>query len=175
MGLAGEYAAALKEHGYSLEDMVETEQDAGLGNGGLGRLASCFLDSIATLNLPGWGYGLRYKYGLFKQSIGADGGQLEAADDWLESGNPWELRRNDVAYTVRFGGSVETGSDGKKSWVGGQTVKVRRAGWPGRELRACLTRPDAAGCCVRHAHPGLPHRQHHLAAPVERGGERRPV
>lgn len=104
--------------------MVEVEQDAGLGNGGLGRLASCFLDSIATLNLPGWGYGLRYKYGLFKQSIGSDGNQLEAADDWLESGNPWEVRRNDVAYTVRFGGSVEEGADGRKRWVGGTTVKA---------------------------------------------------
>ena len=105
--------------------MVDQEQDAGLGNGGLGRLASCFLDSIATLNYPGWGYGLRYKYGLFKQSIAKDGNQLEAADDWLEVGNPWELRRNDVAYDIRFRGSVETDeATGKKSWVGGQTVRA---------------------------------------------------
>ena len=124
LGLVGPYSEALKELGTSLEEMVEVEQDAGLGNGGLGRLASCFLDSIATLDLPGWGYGLRYKYGLFKQSIGADGNQLEAADDWLECGNPWEKRRNDVSYTIRFGGRVETGADGAKSWVGGQTVKA---------------------------------------------------
>ena len=125
MGLAGEYASALQAYGYSLEDMVETEQDAGLGNGGLGRLASCFLDSIATLNLPGWGYGLRYKYGLFKQTIGADGNQVEAADDWLDVGNPWELRRNDVAYTVRFGGSVSTHpTTGASVWSGGETIRA---------------------------------------------------
>ena len=125
MGLAGEYASALKAYGYSLEDMVETEQDAGLGNGGLGRLASCFLDSIATLNLPGWGYGLRYKYGLFKQTIGPDGNQVEAADDWLDVGNPWELRRNDVAYTVRFGGGVAVDpATGRSVWSGGETIRA---------------------------------------------------
>lgn len=98
----------------------------GLGNGGLGRLASCFLDSIATLNMPGWGYGLRYKYGLFKQSIAKDGEQLEAADDWLVGGNPWEKRRADVAYTVRFGGSLQgpAGVEGPKAWTGGQTIKA---------------------------------------------------
>ena len=125
MGLTAQYESALKELGTSLEEMVEAEQDAGLGNGGLGRLASCFLDSIATQNYPGWGYGLRYKYGLFKQSIGADGNQLEAADDWLEVGNPWELRRNDVAYDIRFRGAVSTdAATGAKSWTGGQTVRA---------------------------------------------------
>merc|ERR1719181_2680303 len=84
MGLIGDYAEALKTIGYDMEELAEAEPDAGLGNGGLGRLASCFLDSIASLNLPCWGYGLRYKYGLFKQSVCAETGeQLEEADNWL--------------------------------------------------------------------------------------------
>jgi len=109
LGLTGEYAEALKGLGYNLEDTVAAEQDAGLGNGGLGRLASCFLDSIASLDLPAWGYGLRYKYGLFKQAITADGQQKESADDWLVNTNPWEVKRVDQRYTVKFGGKVVDG------------------------------------------------------------------
>ena len=71
LGLQGEYGEALRELGYSLEQLQEQEQNAALGNGGLGRLAACFLDSIATLDLPGWGYGIRYKYGMFKQVCGS--------------------------------------------------------------------------------------------------------
>ncbi|XP_075656603.1 alpha-1,4 glucan phosphorylase L-2 isozyme, chloroplastic/amyloplastic-like isoform X2 [Castanea sativa] len=97
------------------------EPDAALGNGGLGRLASCFLDSLATLNYPAWGYGLRYKYGLFKQHITKDG-QEEVAENWLEMGNPWEIVRNDVSYPVKFYGEVTSGADGSKQWVGGENV-----------------------------------------------------
>lgn len=121
--LTGAYADALKKLGVELEDLVEEEPNAALGNGGLGRLASCFLDSIATLNYPGWGYGLRYKYGLFKQAITADG-QLEFAENWLETGYPWEVPRFDISYPVKFFGHVEVGPDGKKKWVGGENVKA---------------------------------------------------
>ncbi|KAK3005956.1 hypothetical protein RJ639_017659, partial [Escallonia herrerae] len=99
------------------------EPDAALGNGGLGRLASCFLDSLATLNYPAWGYGLRYKYGLFKQKITRDG-QEEVAENWLEMGNPWEITRNDVSYPVKFYGKVVTGSDGRRHWTGGEDIKA---------------------------------------------------
>ncbi|PKI38744.1 hypothetical protein CRG98_040857, partial [Punica granatum] len=99
------------------------ERDAALGNGGLGRLASCFLDSLATLNYPAWGYGLRYKYGLFKQLITKDG-QEEVAEDWLEMGNPWEIVRNDISYPIKFFGKVISESDGKKHWIGGEDIQA---------------------------------------------------
>lgn len=119
--LTGEYAEALEKLGHTLETVASQESDAALGNGGLGRLASCFLDSLATLNYPAWGYGLRYKYGLFKQQITKDG-QEEVAENWLEIGNPWEIVRNDVSYPVKFYGKVVTGSDGKSRWVGGEDI-----------------------------------------------------
>ncbi|XP_019442729.1 PREDICTED: alpha-1,4 glucan phosphorylase L isozyme, chloroplastic/amyloplastic isoform X2 [Lupinus angustifolius] len=121
--LTGPYAEALSKLGYRLEDVACQEPDAALGNGGLGRLASCFLDSLATLNYPAWGYGLRYKYGLFKQLITKDG-QEEVAEDWLEMGNPWEIVRNDITYPVKFFGKVVTGSDGKKHWIGGEDASA---------------------------------------------------
>ncbi|KAL0332132.1 UNVERIFIED_CONTAM: Alpha-1,4 glucan phosphorylase L-1 isozyme, chloroplastic/amyloplastic [Sesamum calycinum] len=119
--LTGEYAEALEKLGHTLETVASQESDAALGNGGLGRLASCFLDSLATLNYPAWGYGLRYKYGLFKQQITKDG-QEEVAENWLEIGNPWEIVRNDVSYPVKFYGKVVMGSDGKSRWVGGEDI-----------------------------------------------------
>ncbi|CAA6657417.1 unnamed protein product [Spirodela intermedia] len=121
--LTGAYAEALKKLGHSLEDVVKQEPDAALGNGGLGRLASCFLDSLATLNYPAWGYGLRYKYGLFQQHITKDG-QEEVAESWLEMGNPWEIVRHDVSYPVKFYGKVVVGSDGAKHWIGGENIKA---------------------------------------------------
>lgn len=119
--LTGTYAEALRKLGHNLEDVAREEPDAALGNGGLGRLASCFLDSMATLNYPSWGYGLRYRYGLFKQLITKDG-QEEVAENWLEMGNPWEIARNDISYPVKFYGEVIQGSDGKKEWVGGEDI-----------------------------------------------------
>eukprot|EP00284_Hemiselmis_tepida_P013683 CAMPEP_0174937548 /NCGR_PEP_ID=MMETSP1355-20121228/60771_1 /TAXON_ID=464990 /ORGANISM="Hemiselmis tepida, Strain CCMP443" /LENGTH=842 /DNA_ID=CAMNT_0016184403 /DNA_START=3 /DNA_END=2531 /DNA_ORIENTATION=- len=98
------YRAALEEIGYHLEDMVDQEKDAALGNGGLGRLAACFLDSMATLNLPAWGYGIRYEHGMFEQRI-KDGIQVEFPDTWLTHGNPWEIQRLDITYPVTFYGS----------------------------------------------------------------------
>ncbi|XP_054808783.1 alpha-1,4 glucan phosphorylase L-2 isozyme, chloroplastic/amyloplastic-like isoform X2 [Prosopis cineraria] len=119
--LTGPYAEALTMLGHNLEDVADQEPDAALGNGGLGRLASCFLDSLATLNYPAWGYGLRYKYGLFKQHITKDG-QEEVAESWLEMGNPWEIVRNDVSYPVKFYGEVISGENGSKQWVGGENI-----------------------------------------------------
>ncbi|XP_023523931.1 alpha-1,4 glucan phosphorylase L isozyme, chloroplastic/amyloplastic [Cucurbita pepo subsp. pepo] len=121
--LTGAYAEALSKLGYELENVACQEPDAALGNGGLGRLASCFLDSLATLNYPAWGYGLRYKYGLFKQKITKDG-QQEAAENWLEIGNPWEIVRNDIRYPIKFYGKVVVGSDGKKNWIGGEDIEA---------------------------------------------------
>ncbi|CAA0820276.1 Alpha-glucan phosphorylase 1 [Striga hermonthica] len=119
--LTGEYADALEKLGHTLETVASQEPDAALGNGGLGRLASCFLDSLATLNYPAWGYGLRYKHGLFKQYLTKDG-QVEVAENWLEIGNPWEIVRNDVTYPVKFYGKVVTSSDGKSRWIGGEDI-----------------------------------------------------
>ncbi|KAF3627756.1 Alpha-glucan phosphorylase, H isozyme [Capsicum annuum] len=99
------------------------EKDAALGNGGLGRLASCFLDSMATLNLPAWGYGLRYKYGLFKQLI-TKVGQEEGPEDWLEKFSPWEVVRHDVIFPVSFFGHVEVHPSGSRKWVGGEVVQA---------------------------------------------------
>ncbi|VAI22114.1 unnamed protein product [Triticum turgidum subsp. durum] len=121
--LTGQYAEALKQLGQNLEDVASQEPDPALGNGGLGRLASCFLDSMATLNYPAWGYGLRYRYGLFKQIITKDG-QEEVAENWLEMGNPWEIVRNDVSYPLKFYGKVVEGTDGRKHWIGGENIKA---------------------------------------------------
>ena len=118
IGLQGEYKDALLKFGHKLEEVESEEKDAGLGNGGLGRLASCFLDSCATLDLPVWGYGLRYKYGLFKQRI--EGGlQHEVAEDWLDLSNPWEIRRDLVKYPVKFSGTVENGE-----WIPGDVIEA---------------------------------------------------
>ena len=104
--------AALQKHGVDLHQVREMESDAALGNGGLGRLAACFLDSMATLNIPGYGYGIRYEYGMFSQHI--DGGrQVEHPDNWLRYGNPWEFPRPEVLFQVKFGGHVVEYSDEK--------------------------------------------------------------
>ncbi|MED6145212.1 hypothetical protein PIB30_022984 [Stylosanthes scabra] len=117
------YADALRKFGLELEEITEQEKDAALGNGGLGRLASCFLDSMATLNLPSWGYGLRYRYGLFKQKITREG-QEEFAEDWLEKFSPWEVVRHDILYPIRFFGHVEVNPNGSRKWVGGEVVQA---------------------------------------------------
>ncbi|MEM9493269.1 MAG: glycogen/starch/alpha-glucan phosphorylase, partial [Myxococcota bacterium] len=98
------------KNGLQLGDILESEHDPGLGNGGLGRLAACFLDSMATLGIAGYGYGIRYEYGIFQQLI-RDGWQVESGDAWLQAGNPWEIPRNDYAVTVNFYGRVEEGVD----------------------------------------------------------------
>ena len=110
-----ECASAVAELGLDLDDLVELEHDPALGNGGLGRLAACFLDSMATLGLPGIGYGIRYEYGMFAQRI-VDGCQVEYPDHWLVAGNPWEFARPEICYTIRYGGRVEV-HDKAAHWV----------------------------------------------------------
>ncbi len=105
LGIYEECQAALKQLGLSEQNLLELESEPGLGNGGLGRLAACFLDSMATLALPGYGYGIRYEYGMFYQRL-YDGAQVEHPDNWLRYGNPWEFPRPEVLYKVNFGGNV---------------------------------------------------------------------
>ena len=115
LGIYDDVKNALEGMGLDLEDLIDEENDPGLGNGGLGRLAACFLDSLATLGLPGRGYGIRYDYGMFKQNI-VDGRQKESPDYWLEYGNPWEFKRHNTRYKVRFGGRIQ--QEGKKTrWI----------------------------------------------------------
>ncbi len=105
IGLTDDYDKVLQSMGCSLQEIASEESDAGLGNGGLGRLAACFLDSLATLELPSFGCSIRYEYGLFKQLI-VDGEQVETPDNWLHDGNVWEIPRPEEKVTVRFGGQV---------------------------------------------------------------------
>ena len=124
LGLEKPVREALSSLGYQLEDLVDQEPDAGLGNGGLGRLAACFLDSLATLEIPAYGYGIRYNYGIFNQQV-RNGWQVEQPDNWLKDGNPWEVKRSDLVYPVYFGGEVkvirENGRDIFK-WVPAEQV-----------------------------------------------------
>ncbi|CAI5969853.1 unnamed protein product, partial [Closterium sp. NIES-65] len=126
LGMKDQYVEALGQLGYKLEVLAEQERDAALGNGGLGRLAACVLDSMATLNYPGWGYGIRYQYGMFRQTL-QDGFQHEQPDYWLTFGNPWEIERVFVTYPVRFYGTVESYTEAgypRKRWVEGETVEA---------------------------------------------------
>lgn len=113
--LTGAAAEQLQQRANTLENVADAELDAALGNGGLGRLAACFLDSMATVELPSFGYGLRYEFGMFKQVI-QDGTQTEQPDAWLANGTPWEFPRPDINYLVGFGGYVEQ-HDGTPHWV----------------------------------------------------------
>ncbi|MFR1519184.1 MAG: glycogen/starch/alpha-glucan phosphorylase, partial [Clostridia bacterium] len=114
LGIKEAVQEGLLELGTELAKLEEIEPDAGLGNGGLGRLAACFLDSMASLGIAGTGIGIRYRYGLFEQQI-RNGYQIESPDNWLKIKNVWETRRDDEACMVKFGGNVETnwGSDGR--------------------------------------------------------------
>jgi len=125
LGLREECVGALGELGHNLDDLQELEWDAGLGNGGLGRLAACFLDSMATLGVAGYGYGIRYDYGIFYQII-ENGFQVERPDNWQRIGSPWEFERPRHLYEVRFGGSVreEEGATGRprRVWDAAENV-----------------------------------------------------
>ncbi|XP_064599629.1 glycogen phosphorylase, muscle form-like isoform X2 [Liolophura sinensis] len=120
LGIQSSCDEAMFQLGLDIEELEEIEEDAGLGNGGLGRLAACFLDSMATLGLAAYGYGLRYDYGIFSQKI-IKGWQVEEPDDWLRYGNPWEKARPEYMLPVNFYGRVEQ-KDGAAKWVDTQTV-----------------------------------------------------
>ncbi|MBE7412893.1 MAG: glycogen/starch/alpha-glucan phosphorylase [Leptospiraceae bacterium] len=125
LGLYDVMQKVMHDFGYDLTEILEFEPDAGLGNGGLGRLAACFLDSMATLNLPGYGYGIRYEYGIFNQHI-QNGYQIEKPDHWLGNLNPWEMVRPEVQFPVHYYGHVETRVDATGEmvsvWIPGETV-----------------------------------------------------
>ncbi|NOQ45716.1 MAG: glycogen/starch/alpha-glucan family phosphorylase, partial [Desulfobulbaceae bacterium] len=125
MGMMNEVTEALEQLGYDLEELREREEDAALGNGGLGRLASCFMDSIATMKIPAYGYGICYDYGLFHQKI-IDGFQVESPDSWLRFGSPWIYERTAFVYPVNFYGRVTSSLDKngnyRASWVDTEVV-----------------------------------------------------
>jgi len=107
LGICDQVRSAIQELGLELEDLLEQEEEPGLGNGGLGRLAACFLDSLATLGIPSIGYGIRYEFGIFDQAI-RQGWQVELTDKWLRLGHPWEIPRPEIVFDVQFGGRTES-------------------------------------------------------------------
>jgi glycogen phosphorylase len=140
--LTSAYQQALSNLNVDLNLVEELEPDAALGNGGLGRLAACFMESMATLNIPAYGYGIRYSHGLFRQMI-KDGWQTEAPETWLENGNPWEFPRREAAYKISFGGHVTTATlkDGtvQHTWHAGEALlamafDVPMVGWKGARV-----------------------------------------
>src|SRR5215216_4767542 len=132
---------ALAELGVDLDDIRAMEPDQALGNGGLGRLAACFMDSMASLSLPAYGYGIRYDHGLFKQHI-SDGWQHELPEDWLANGNPWEFERPEVVYNIAFGGSVE--------YIGGDADTARAVWYPQETVHAVAYDTPVVGWRGRH-------------------------
>jgi len=124
LNMEEKYKEALNELGYKIEEIYEHENDPALGNGGLGRLAACYMDSLTTLNYPAWGYGIRYDYGIFRQAI-ENCEQIELPDYWLTKGNPWEIMRLDINYKVRFYGYCKDEMKNGKNirvWEGGKEV-----------------------------------------------------
>ncbi len=142
LGVFPVYKQALEELGLDFYELREFEADAALGNGGLGRLAACFMESMSTLDIPATGYGIRYDYGLFRQII-TDGRQQEFPDEWLAYGNPWEFQRPETVYNVSFGGQLVQAGDGspRQVWQPAETVRAIAydtpiVGWRGRHINA---------------------------------------
>ena len=144
LGLVEATKSALRDLGVDLAEVVGAEPDAALGNGGLGRLAACFMESMASLSIPAMGYGIRYDHGIFRQSL-EDGWQREAPETWLEEGNPWEFPRPEATYIIGFGGHVTLSSQGdhhiRRHWHPAETVKavaydIPVVGWRGKHVNA---------------------------------------
>ncbi|MCB2047423.1 MAG: glycogen/starch/alpha-glucan phosphorylase [Novosphingobium sp.] len=137
MGMTREMEHALRKHGIDLSELEELEPDAALGNGGLGRLAACFMESLASLDIPAYGYGIRYVNGMFRQRID-EGWQVELPETWLAHGNPWEFERRESAYRIGFGGEVIAEGDGViwKPAEGVEAVAVDTpvVGWRGKRV-----------------------------------------
>ncbi|SEM82722.1 glycogen/starch/alpha-glucan phosphorylase [Palleronia pelagia] len=148
LGLMDEAEAAFKANDLSLDDVLGDEPDAALGNGGLGRLAACFLESLSTIGCPAYGYGIRYEHGLFKQSF-HEGRQIESPEDWLTQPHAWEFERPEAAFRIGFGGSVEE-LGGKTVWTPSEAVIAEAfdtpiIGWEGRwanTLRLWAAKPE---------------------------------
>jgi starch phosphorylase len=147
LGLWDEAESVMAGFGQSLRSVIEDEPDAALGNGGLGRLAACFMESMATLGCPAYGYGIRYEHGLFRQRF-EGGRQVETPEDWLKEAHPWEFPRPEAAYTIPFKGQVHT-REGREVWEPAETVIAQAfdtpvVGWGGRwanTLRLWAARP----------------------------------
>ncbi len=126
LGIYDEAEQAMRQLGLDLNVLIEQEEEPGLGNGGLGRLASCFMDSLATLDIPAIGYGIRYEYGIFDQQV-RDGWQIESTDKWLRLGNPWALERPEDSFEVKLGGRTESHTDAKGrirvSWIPQRVIR----------------------------------------------------
>ncbi|MBP7148996.1 MAG: glycogen/starch/alpha-glucan phosphorylase [Acidobacteria bacterium] len=126
LGILDAARTAMNDLGLDLEQILDQEEEPGLGNGGLGRLAACYLDSLATLEIPAVGYGIRYEFGIFDQEI-RDGWQVERTDTWLRLGNPWEVARPDLAFDVKLGGRTEAWRDERGAtrvrWIPGRVVR----------------------------------------------------
>ena len=144
LGLVEATKSALRDLGVDLAEVEGAEPDAALGNGGLGRLAACFMESMASLSIPAMGYGIRYDHGIFRQSL-EDGWQRETPETWLEEGNPWEFPRPEATYTIGFGGHVTLSSQGdhhiRRHWHPAETVKavaydIPVVGWRGKHVNA---------------------------------------
>ncbi|RJT24760.1 glycogen/starch/alpha-glucan phosphorylase [Chakrabartia godavariana] len=137
LGLTREMEQALRDHGLDLARLEELEPDAALGNGGLGRLAACFMESLASLDIPAYGYGIRYVNGMFRQRI-KDGWQVELPENWLAHGNPWEFERRESAYRIGFGGEV-VAEDDRAQWIPAEQVEATAVdtpvvGWRGKRV-----------------------------------------
>jgi glucan phosphorylase len=158
LGIEQAAREAVTELGLDLDELLEQEEP-GLGNGGLGRLAACFLDSLATLGIPAIGYGIRYEFGIFDQEI-RDGWQVEVTDKWLRYGNPWEIARPEIAYEIAFGGHTEPYRDEqgryRVRWVPHRVVKgipydTPIAGYPAARWRRHILDESAGhGVCGQH-------------------------
>ncbi|HEU4578611.1 MAG TPA: glycogen/starch/alpha-glucan phosphorylase [Polyangiaceae bacterium] len=144
LGIEAKARETMRALGQDLDELIEIEEEPGLGNGGLGRLAACYMDSLATLQVPAIGYGIRYEFGIFDQEL-VDGWQRERTDKWLQKGTPWEILRPEVAHYVQFGGHTEafTGADGRYRvrWIAANRVKGLACDYPmlGYRVNTCHT------------------------------------
>jgi starch phosphorylase len=144
MSLMGPFRTAIEDLGIDFDALRDVEPDAALGNGGLGRLAACFMESMATLAIPARGYGIRYEHGLFRQIV-SDGWQEEFPEQWLLSGNPWEFERGDVVFDIQYGGHLDrieqAGKPSRTLWIPAETIQAVAydtpiVGWRGRHVNA---------------------------------------
>ena len=153
LGIYDQAAQALAELGKDLDEVLDQEEEPGLGNGGLGRLAACYMDSMATLEIPTIGYGIRYEFGIFEQEI-RDGWQVEKSDNWLRLGYPWEIARPEIAFEVKLGGRTEHFTDER-----------------GRHAVRWIPDRIVVGHALRHARAGYGVATVNTAAALEGRGE----